>query len=174
MIVIETNKVIYKEIQRPRQPLLWLIILTIAGITWYGFILQVVLGLPFGSNPAPNAVVILFWIIFGIASPVIILKWTKLVVEVREGGLYIRFIPFHFHYKTFLYKDIKHYKAIQYSPLKRFGGWGLRVNFKGEMGYIMSSKKGIELTLKHQTVVISSLKPEETIKGMEAFHKIDL
>lgn len=99
------------------------------------------------------------------------LKWTKLIIEVREDGLYIRYTPFHLHYKKFLYKDIKQYKPINYSPLKRFGGWGFRVNFKGETGYIMSGKQGIELTLKYETVVISTIKSEEIIKGMDAFQR---
>lgn len=171
MIKIVANNIIYKEVQKPRQPLLWLIVISIAALMWYGFIQQVVLGVPFGNKPASNAVLIIFWIIFGIAFPFIMLKWTKLIVEVHEDGLYIRFIPFHLHYKKFLYKDIKHYRSINYSPLTRFGGWGYRVNFKGETGYLMGGKQGIELTLKYQTVVISTIEPKEIIKGMDAFQK---
>nr|WP_255220746.1 DUF6141 family protein [Terribacillus saccharophilus] len=171
---IDANNVIYREVQKPRQPILWVIVLSVAALMWYGLIRQVVLGFPVGNNPASDAVLILFWIIFGIAFPLIMLKWTKLIVEVREDGLYIRFTPFHLHYKKFLYKDIKHYKTINYSPLKRFGGWGFRVNFKGETGYIMSGKQGIELTLKYETVVISTIKPEKFIKGMDAFQNDDL
>ena len=169
--MIEASNVIYKEVQKPKQPLLWLLVLSIAALMWYGFIQQVVLGVPFGNNPAPNTVLIIFWIIFGIAFPLIMLKWTKLIVEVREDGLYICFTPFHINYKKFLYKDIEHYKSINYSPLKRFGGWGFRVNFKGETGYIWSGKQGIELTLKYETVVISTLNPEKIKKAMDAVQK---
>lgn len=79
---------------------------------WYGLIRQVVLGLPFGNNPASDAVLILFWIIFGIAFPLVMLKWTKLIVEVREDGLYIRYTLFHLQYKKFLYKDITPQKCL--------------------------------------------------------------
>ncbi|MFB1098683.1 DUF6141 family protein [Terribacillus sp. JSM ZJ617] len=171
MIRIEAKNAIFREVQQPRQPLLWLIVLSIAAFTWYGFIRQVILGLPFGNKPSSNAVLIIIWTIFGIAFPIIMLKWTKLILEVHEDGLYIRFTPFHFHYKKFLYKDMESYKSINYSPFKRFGGWGFRVNFKGEMGYIMSGKQGIELTLIYQTVVISTYKPDEIIKEMDTFQK---
>lgn len=174
VIKIKTKNVIFKEVQQPRQPLLWLIVLSIAALTWYGFIRQVVLGLPLGNKASLNAVLIIIWMIFGIAFPLIMLKWTKLILEVHEDGLYIRFTPFHFHFKKFLYKDMERYKSINYSPFKRFGGWGVRVNFKGEMGYIMSGKQGIELTLNYQTVVISTRKPEEIIKGMDTFQKNNL
>ena len=56
----------------------------------------------------------------------------KLIIEVRGKGLYVRFVPFHFQYREYLLKDIRHYESITYSPLKRFGGWGIRFNFKGE------------------------------------------
>lgn len=92
---IESNNVIYKEVQKPKQPLLWLIVLSVAAIMWYGLIRQVILGLPFGNNPASDAILILFWVIFGIAFPLVMLKWTKLIIEVREDGLYIRYTPFH-------------------------------------------------------------------------------
>jgi hypothetical protein len=134
---------------------------------WYSFIYQILLGNQFGSKPASDATVIVFWVILGVAFPLILLKWTKLIVEVHEDGLYIRFMPFHLQYKKFLYKDIKDCKSIKFSPLTRFGGWGFRVNFKGETGYISSGKQGIELTLKYQTVVISATNPDELIKAMD-------
>ncbi|QXE03394.1 hypothetical protein KS242_08700 [Terribacillus sp. DMT04] len=163
---MKTRNVLYKEVQRP-QLIIWIIFLSIAALMWYAFIHQVLLGNPFGSKPASNATVIVFWLIFGLAFPLILLKWTKLIVEVHEDGLYIRFMPFHLEYKKFLYKEIKSYKSIKFSPFTRFGGWGFRVNFKGETGYISSGKQGIELTLKYQTVVISAKNPDELIKAMD-------
>ena len=42
----------------------------------------------------------------------------KLIIEVRGKGLYVRFVPFHFQYREYLLKDIRHYESITYSPLK--------------------------------------------------------
>lgn len=86
---------------------------------WYGFIQQVILGVPFGDNPAPDVMVIIFWLVFGNIFPVLMLGMLKLITEVRDDGLYIRFIPLHFHYKLFLFKDIRNYQSITYSPFKR-------------------------------------------------------
>ena len=166
---IKSTNAIYKEVQKPRQTLLLLIVFSIAAIMWTGFVRQVVLGIPIGDKPAPDGVLIACWIVFGMALPVISLTSIKLIIEVHEDGLYIRYTPFHLHYKKFLFKDIKQYKPLSYRPLERFGGWGFRVNFKGETGYILSGE-GIELTLKYETVVISTDKPEELIEAMHVFN----
>lgn len=114
---------------------------------------------------------IILWFIFGIALPIILLFFTKLILEVRDDGLYIRYMPFHFRYKQFLFKDIKHYESIIYSPLKRFGGWGIRINLNGETAYNMNGKQGLELKLRNQTVVIGTQNPNEIKKAMDSLNK---
>jgi len=138
---------------------------------WYGFIQQIIFGIPLGSKPAPDAVLAVLWFIFGIVFPVIMLCLLKLIIEVREDGLYIRFMPFHRQYRPFLYKDIQHYETVIYNPLSRFGGWGIRVNFKGETAYNMSGKQGLELKLRNQTVVIGTQKPEELKAIMDSLNQ---
>ncbi|MFD0710497.1 DUF6141 family protein [Paenibacillus sp. GCM10027626] len=162
------TKVIYREVQRPRQFLWWLLVLLVTVFMWYGFIQQIILGIPFGSKPAPDAVLVALWFLFGIAFPIIMLRLIKLIIEVRGDGLYIRFIPFHAQYRQFLYKDITHYEPIIYNPLNRFGGWGIRVNFNGETAYIMNGKQGLQLKLRNQTVVIGTQKPKELKKAMDS------
>ncbi|MFD2045068.1 DUF6141 family protein [Ornithinibacillus salinisoli] len=161
------TNVVYRETQRPRQILWWVLILLPATFMWYWFIQQIINGVPVGNKPAPDVVTIIFWAIFGIVFPVFMLGLSKLIIEVLNDGLYIRFVPFHFKYKQYLFKDIRHYESITYSPLKRFGGWGTRINFKGEMVYNINGKKGIELRLRNNTVVVGTRKPDELKKALE-------
>ena len=161
------NKVLYRETQRIRQIWVWVLILLNVVYMWYWFIKQVIFGVTVGNNPASDAVTIVFWIIFGIVLPVFIIGVIKLVIEVRSDGLYIRFVPFHFKYKQFLFKDIRYYENITYNSLKRFGGWGIRFNLKGETVYSLNGKKGIELKSKYDTVVIGTENPEELRKAMD-------
>lgn len=165
------NDVVYREIQRPRQIWFWVLIILAAAYMWYWFFMQIIFDVPIGSNPASDAVTIVVCVIFGIALPVFMFGLVKLIIEVRNDGLYIRFSPFHFHYKQYLFKDIRHYESITYSPLKRFGGWGVRFNLKDETAYNMNGKKGIELKLKHNTVVIGTQKPDELKKVMDSTQK---
>jgi len=166
------TKVLYREIQRPRQILLWVLVLLSAVYMWYWFIKQIIFGVPVGNNPAPDAVTVVVWVIFGIIFPILMLWVLKLIIEVRNDGVYIRFIPFHFNYKQYLFKDIRHYENITYSPLKRFGGWGIRFNLQGETAYNLNGKKGIKLKLKYDTVVIGTQKPDELKKAIEAAQNI--
>ncbi|MFD1337449.1 DUF6141 family protein [Oceanobacillus iheyensis] len=158
---MRVNQNSFHEIQHFRQIWVWISILLSASLMWYDFIQQIIFGKTVGSNTAPDAVVIAFWVLFGIIFPVFILLFLKLETEVRNDGIYIRFFPFHLQYRTFLFKDIQHYESITYSPIKRFGGWGIRFNTAGETAYNVKGKKGIELKLKYGTVVIGTQKTEE-------------
>ncbi|HFJ9426626.1 DUF6141 family protein [Bacillus cereus] len=164
----QQEQVIFREVQRPQQIWIWILILGIAILMWYGFIQQIIFDIPFGDKPAPNGALIVLWLVFGIASPILMLGVLKLIIEVRGKGLYVRFVPFHFQYREYLLKDIRNYESITYSPLKRFGGWGICFNFKGEKVYNMNGKKGIELKLIYNSVVIGTQKPDELKKALDS------
>lgn len=157
---MEQNKVIYREVQKPRSFLAWAFVILFSIFMWYQFFQQIIFGIPVGDNPAPDGVLIMIWLIFGVAFPIILLFFTKLIIEVREDGLYIRYMPFHLSYKQFLFRDITHYESISYHPFGRFGGWGIRFNFSGEMAYNMDGNKALELHIKGQTLVIGTRNPE--------------
>ncbi|GAB4074162.1 DUF6141 family protein [Barrientosiimonas marina] len=167
----ENNEMVYREVQRPRQIWYWGLILAVAVLMWYWFIQQIVFGVPIGNNPAPDVVTIILWVLFGIAFPVIMLGVLKLVVEVHHDGVYIRFVPFHIHYRKYLFKDIRDYQRMTYSPLKRFGGWGLRFNFENEKAYNLIGKEGIELSFNYSKLVIGTQKPDELKRAIDSVRK---
>lgn len=111
--------------------------------------------------------------IFGIAFPLVMLFFIKLVIEVRENGLYIRFKPFQMQTRHFPQEEINQYELITYSPLKRFGGWGIRINLDGEKAYNLNGNKGLKLQLSNETVVIGTQQPEELLQAMHAITKSD-
>ncbi|MDY0410568.1 DUF6141 family protein [Virgibacillus soli] len=161
------DDVIFREIQYFRQVWLWILVLLLAGLMWYITIKQIIFKDPMGDNPAPDMLLIILWLAFGIFFPVFILRMCKLIIEVRTDGIYIRFSPFHTHYRSFLYKDIISYKPVVYNSLKRFGGWGIRFNAKGEVAYNISGKQGIELQLKSNTVVVGTQRLDKLLKAMK-------
>lgn len=160
--------VIFREVQYFRQVWLWVLVLLLAGLMWYITIKQVIFGIAMGDNPAPDVLLIIFWLAFGILLPVFMLWMCRLIIEVRSDGIYIRFAPFHSQYKSFLFKDIISYQSVIYNPLKRFGGWGIRFNAKGETAYNISGKQGIELRLRNSTVVVGTQQPDELLKAMSS------
>ncbi|SDL85833.1 DUF6141 family protein [Sediminibacillus halophilus] len=166
----EENKFEYREVQRPRQVWLWGFILLDVAFMWYWFIQQIIFDAPIGSNPAPDAITIVFWLIFGITIPMLF-GLLRLIVEVHKDGIYIRFSPFHFQFKKYLLRDLHEYERITYNSLKQFGGWGIRRNAKGEIAYNLGGKQGIVLKLKDNTVIIGTQKPEELKKLLDSVVK---
>jgi hypothetical protein len=145
LVMENQEKVIFREVQHFRQIWLLVFVLFFAILMWSITIRQIVFEISIGDNPAPDVLLVIFWLVFGILFPVFMLWMCKLIIEVRTDGLYIRFVPFHSHYRTFLFKDIIRFETIVYNSLKRFGGWGIRFNAKGDTAYNISGKQGIEL-----------------------------
>ena len=167
----KTYKIVYYEIQRFHQVWLWILVLLLAAFMWYITIKQIIFEIPMGDNPAPDLLLVILWLAFGIVFPVFMLWMCRLIIEVRSDGVYIRFAPFHKSYKSFLFKDIISYKPVVYNSLRRFGGWGIRFNGKGEMAYNISGKQGVELQLRNKTVVVGTKNSNELKKAIDSAQK---
>src|SRR5699024_7063108 len=166
-----TNKVVYYEIQRFHQVWLWILVLLLAAFMWYITIKQIIFGVPMGDNPAPDLLLVIFWLTFGIVFPVFMLWMCRLIIEVRSNGVYIRFAPFHKSYKSFLIKNIISYKPVVYNSLRRIGGWGIRFTVTGETAYNISGKHGVDQQLRNNTVIIDTKDSNELKKAMDSVQK---
>jgi hypothetical protein len=141
------------------------LVLLVAGVSWYGFIQQIVLKKPFGNNPAPDPVMIMIWVIFGLFFPAISYS-IKLVTEVRYDGLYVRFFPLQFHSHKISYGDIKNYEIRTYSALKEYGGYGIRLGTKGK-AYNVYGNKGIQFEFQDgKQLLVGTQKPEEFFSAL--------
>lgn len=150
----------YREEQRFRQVWLWLIIFAIAGFFWYALIRQIFLQQPVGDNPMPNGGLILVWLLCGLGIPCLFF-FTKLITEVRQDGLYIRFIPFHFSFQKIAFDQLESYDVRTYRPIWEYGGWGIRFGPKG-WAYNVSGNRGVQLELTGgKRVLIGSQRPDE-------------
>ncbi len=154
------NYSIFREVQRFRQWWVWILLLFVMGMAWYGAVQQIVLKKPFGSNPAPDAIMIMIWAIFGVFFPLIFYSM-RLVTEVRSDGLYIRFFPLQFHEQKISFEEIKKYEIRTYSALKEYGGYGIRYGKNGK-AFNVSGNKGIQLELQDgKQLLIGTQRPEE-------------
>ena len=156
---------LYREIQYFRQLWLWALVLFISLLSIYGLIQQVILGIPFGSNPAPDAILVIIAVIFGLILPLFLYK-TNLTIEVHSDGLYIRFFPFHLSFHKIATEDIKRFEVHTYSPIKEYGGWGIRYGRNGK-AYNVSGNRGVQLELSNsKQLLIGSQKPEELAEAL--------
>ncbi len=153
------NATLFHEVQPLRMWWVWLILLIPIVLGWWFFIEQILFGTPVGTNPASDIDVVIIWIAFGIGLP-LFFYFTKLTTDVRTDGVYLRFAPL--WSRTVPLMDIVSYQARQYSPLREYGGWGIRFSPHKKRAYNMSGNQGVELTLTDDTrLLIGSQRPEE-------------
>ncbi|HUU74761.1 MAG TPA: DUF6141 family protein [Methanoregulaceae archaeon] len=139
----------FYEAQRFRQIWVWILVGFIAILMWYSFFQQIVLGEPFGNNPAPDLMLSIFLVIFGIGLPVWLLVM-KLEIKVERGALFFRMFPVHPGWKSVPAREISSVMAVTYKPFREYGGWGIRFGKQG-IAYTVSGDRGVLIMLKNDT-----------------------
>ena len=137
--MIGETELIYREEQRFSLWLRWLIAVSMAlAVSFSIFSLTNIFSEGDSSDIWPIITV-------GICVPIaigVLFLLSKLETEVRSDGLYVRFFPFHIHFKRFTTDDLGEYYARRYKPLREYGGWGIRYGRKGK-AYNVSGNKGV-------------------------------
>ena len=162
----QNSETFFKEEQKFRQPWLIMVVILVSIMPWISLVVQIILGHKFGNNPAPNWMIHLIWLLFGVGFPVFFYS-IKLITEVRNNGIYLRFFPIHRKFKFFSFDDIESFKEREYRPIREYGGWGIRYGFGG-MAYNVYGNKGIQLEMKSKKkILIGSQKSYEFYKTIQ-------
>ncbi|NMC82652.1 MAG: hypothetical protein GYA63_07370 [Armatimonadetes bacterium] len=161
----------YTEVQRFEQ--LWIrlliIILPIVVVVpqAWGVYRQLVMGIPYGGNVTPDAVLVL---IFLVSSAVVLgIAWlimkAELTVRVMPNELSINFAPI--TRRTIPWSKIRSAESVTYKPLLEYGGWGLRYGKKG-MAYNVSGNRGVLLEVEGSgNILIGSQRPDELAAAIQ-------
>jgi hypothetical protein len=168
------SRVYYKEEQKFRQPWIWMLLLFLCGLWIWQLVQQVFMGIPFGNNPAPDFVVILT----GLFTLLVIILFRVLTLEtiINETGIYYRFRPFQRKPKVIKPEDILHFEVKKYSPIKDYGGWGIRYgSSKNGKAYNVSGNQGVlfELT-KGKKFMLGTQNPESIKSALGKLMRDDL
>jgi hypothetical protein len=161
----------FREVQRFRQKWLWIaIVVVLLGLLisfGYGMIKQLVFGHPWGNRPMSDtalAIVGPLMILMGIGISWLFLI-LKLLVEVREDGVHIHFVPL--AHQTVPFGDIVSCEVRMYRPLREYGGWGLKYGRAGK-AYNVSGNRGVQLKLSSgKGLLIGSQRPEELAQAIQ-------
>jgi hypothetical protein len=160
-----TAPVAFREEQRFRQLWIWILILGVAALQWWGWIQQILLGRPFGDNPGPDWMVWVFWALFGIGLPLFFV-YLRLVVEVDDQGVWLRYVPL--TRRVIRFDEIERCEATDYQPLRQYGGWGVR-GLGSNRAYNVSGSQGVRLHLRSgDVVVIGSQRSQELALAIDA------
>lgn len=162
---------LFKETQRFRQWWLWVLIMACNGIIFYAAFRQIVLDDAFGKNTMDDAGMIITMImIIGVNA---LLLAMRLETSVYEEGIVVRFFPFHLKLRQFAWTDISSAEVRTYSPIREFGGWGLRIGLRGSgKAWNVSGNKGLQLVFKNRKkLLIGTQKGQEMIEVLEKVSK---
>jgi hypothetical protein len=156
----------FAEKQHFNQLWLWALVGGMAALFWYGAYRQLVQGESWGTNPAGNLSLFLAWLLAGVALPALF-AFGHLRTEVREDGIAVRFVPFHLRRRVWPWDRIEEVRPRQYSPLREFGGWGIRIGPSG-WAYNVSGDRGIEVTFRlGHRILIGTQEPEAFMRAVE-------
>ena len=148
-------KYLFEENQKFTQWWLWVILLSFP-IMAFG---------PFDDNPINY-----YYVLIGLLLPLLFFLF-QLRIKVSREGLHYQFFPFHFKSHTIKLEDIEKIKAMEYSPLKEYGGWGIRYGFKGK-AYNVSGNTGVKVFLNNNTnIMFGSRKHNELAKVLKSVKK---
>ncbi|MFY0690246.1 MAG: hypothetical protein JXQ90_23935 [Cyclobacteriaceae bacterium] len=166
------GKILFQESQRFTGTWSWYLILGVSiWMTWLfgrGFYHQIILGEPWGNNPAPDGVLIsvslftmlITWGIF------IVLTVGHLMIKIDAGTILYSYYPI-VKQKTLTVHDISKMIVKKYNPILEYGGWGYRWRGK-KKALNVRGKWGLEIKLATgRTLMLGTQKPKELDQAID-------
>jgi len=162
----------FVEVQRFTQRWLWILLilmmLVLVAVFGYGMISQLIFDEPWGDRPVTDEMLLLIGsvvLLFSIGM-IYLFYSLRLVTEVKEEGLYIRFYPF--WSKIIPYQSIQSCEARTYRPLREYGGWGIKVGRSG-WAYNIIGNRGVQLVLLNgKRILVGSQRADELAQAIQA------
>ncbi len=89
----------------------------------------------------------------------------ELRTRVTDKGLVLAWGAAEMIRKEFPFSDILHAKAVTYSPLKEFGGWGIRFGSGGKSAWNIRGNRAVRLELAGGKIFyLGSARPERIVE----------
>jgi hypothetical protein len=138
--------------------LIWLFMIIVSV---YGLYMQLVLHIPFGDRAMSDTMLVIttFFAVTVTTLMLIFFLIARLETIISMEGIYYRFVPFINNFRKIKAVEIARYETRKYSPIKEFGGWGIRYNRKqkiycynvrGNLGILIELKNGKKILLGSQ------------------------
>jgi len=152
----------YRESLSFNHPLIWIILLPITGFLGYGTVRQIAFDQPFGNSPAPD-----HWLLLLTCIPVLVLVLlvsARLRISINEQAVCYRFMPFHFRWHCIPWEEIDEVYVRKYDAISEYGGWGLRINLRGNRAYNVMGDQGTGMEVRRKNgkkILFSTRKPQQ-------------
>jgi hypothetical protein len=88
---------------------------------------------------------------------------SRLEIVINGDSIYYRMFPFNIKMKRLRVGDIAEYEIREYSPIKEYGGWGIRWGLAAKgMAYNISGKTGLQIKTKNNKhILIGTQRPDD-------------
>ncbi len=159
------SKVAFNEVQGFRIWYAWAAIGALNILFLYAIIQQVVIGIPFGSDPATN--LSLFLMEFAALSFLYFLFSIRLKTSINDEGIHYRFYPFQNKMTTIEWSDLSAAYMREYNSFYEFGGYGIRIGAHKTNRAINTSAScnvGLQLEFKDGNFLLIGTKRPKEIK----------
>ena len=97
-----------------------------------------------------------------IAAAISIASYTKMITQIRNDGIYVRFPPFQPSFNKYEWNNIRDIYIRDYDPLSEYGGWGIRTTTLGK-GYILPGTTGIQIVFTDKTRLLINTRESEKV-----------
>ncbi|MEP6794577.1 MAG: hypothetical protein ABJB16_09650 [Saprospiraceae bacterium] len=165
------DEIVFSETQRFKQWWLWAILIGINVQFLYIFFKQVVGGQPVGDTPMNNTWLI---IVMGLMMLFTIsFYFFRLETLISKVGIRVRFFPFHLSSRQYEWSQISKCFVREYSAIREYGGWGVRVGLFGKgKAFNVSGNKGLQLEFNDdRKLLIGTNKPEELSDALKKLRR---
>lgn len=127
------------------------------------------------GEDAMKLIVLLIVLVLFFILAVIIFKYMKLELEIRNSGIYYRYPPFILKFRSYKKEEIEKFEIRKYKPLKEYSGWGIRYSW-GNSGRAFSVKGnvGLQLYLKDgKKVLFGTQRGEALLRAVQKMSRED-
>lgn len=155
----DATTVRFREEQRFRQWWLLLMAAFPVVVAWVAFGQQIVAGSAFGSDPAPDWVIVVLFVAVGLGVPLAVWR-LRLETVVDDRALTVRFPPF--PARRVERDAVLAARVVAVRALAQWGGYGYRRKLSGDVAFLVRGTQAVEVSAgAGRTLVIGSQRPEQ-------------
>lgn len=165
------DQVLFAEKQKFTQAWVWVLVVAINLLFLYGIYRQLILGEQFGNNPMTDTGLLLSTGVVVLIS--LMLFNFRLHTIISREGISVRLFPFHIRYRHYPWESISKAYIRKYSPLKEYGGWGIRMGLGGKgIAFNASGNMGLQLEFTNgKKLLLGTNKPEELAEALKRINQ---
>jgi len=168
------KQILFTEVQKQNQKWIWFLLIILIATGIFGSIQQIVFNRPFGTHPIPDWGYIPVFGVLAVAS--YLLFGSRLYTEISSDKIQFQYKPFHRNAKVISWDEVSWCYVRLYSPVKEYGGWGIRPAFSRKIGnaYTVSGNIGIQIELKSgKKILLGTRKDKEAHKVLQSMQSAD-